>query len=114
MSRRDPAASLWDLLAAIDAIDSFVAGRTASEYRDDAMLRSAVERQLIVIGEVFAQMDPVTAARMEAPVRQIIGMRNLLVHRYDRVEHAVVHRTVRTDLPRLRTAAERELRGLGG
>lgn len=54
---------LWDALTAADQIAEFVAGKDLFAYRTDTLLRSAVERQMEIIGEAFAQMarrDPET------------------------------------------------------
>ena len=42
---------LFDIAAAISAIEEFTAGRSLEEYEQDLMLRSAVERQFGIIGE---------------------------------------------------------------
>jgi uncharacterized protein with HEPN domain len=48
--RRDPRAYLWDVREAADAIPSFMLGRSFTDYAEDLMFRSAVERQLAIIG----------------------------------------------------------------
>lgn len=45
-------------------------------------------------------MDPHSAARI-AQYPQIIAFRNILIHGYDLVDHALVWSTVQTQLPRL-------------
>ena len=42
---------LWDMLDAARAISEFVRDRSYQDYTEDRMLRSAVERQLEIIGE---------------------------------------------------------------
>ena len=61
----ESAALLWDARRAAELIGSFITGRTWSDYLDDPMLRSAVERQFEIIGEALrrlSQEDPTTAA----------------------------------------------------
>jgi uncharacterized protein with HEPN domain len=113
MSRRE-AALLWDLIASVDAITGFVGDATLRMYLDDSQLRSAVERHLITIGEVFVRLGPDSemSGRLGAPVSQIIGMRNTIVHGYDLIEDAVIYRTVTGDLASLRRSAARELDAL--
>jgi uncharacterized protein with HEPN domain len=113
MSRRE-AALLWDLVASIDAITEFVGTATLDAYLDDPLLRAAVERHLITVGEVFVRLGPDSdlAGRLGAQVRQIIGMRNTIVHGYDLIEDAVIYRTVTGDLASLRRSAVRELDAL--
>ncbi|MCH8832062.1 MAG: DUF86 domain-containing protein, partial [Chloroflexi bacterium] len=49
--RRDPKAYLWDAHEAIDAILEFTSDRSVEDFQQDLMLRSAVERQLEIVGE---------------------------------------------------------------
>jgi uncharacterized protein with HEPN domain len=51
--RRDPRAYVWDVREAADAIAGFVLSRSFDDYSGDLMLRSAVERQLAIIGEAL-------------------------------------------------------------
>jgi uncharacterized protein with HEPN domain len=48
--KRD-AAYLWDMLDAARAVKEFVFSRTFYEYEKERMLRSAVERNIEIIGE---------------------------------------------------------------
>ena len=113
MSRRE-AALLWDLIASVDAITGFVGESSLDAYLNDPLLRAAVERHLITIGEVFVRLGPDSdlAGRLDAPVRQVIGMRNTIVHGYDLIDDAVIYRTATGSLAPLRAAAARELDAL--
>jgi uncharacterized protein with HEPN domain len=102
--RRDPRADLWDAREAADAIAGFMQGRRFDDYAGDLMFRSAVERQLAVIGEALSQLarvDQGLAARIPE-VRRVIAFRNVLIHGYDRIDNAGVWRIVEADLPPLR------------
>ncbi len=113
--RRDPRAYLWDVREAADAIAGFVRGRGFSVYAADLMLRSAVERQLGIIGEALSQLarvDPALAARVPE-LRRVIAFRNVLIHGYDRIDDAGVWRIVEGDLPPLRARAAALLMELG-
>jgi len=113
MSRRE-AALLWDLIASVDTISGFVKDATQEMYLNDSLLRAAVERHLITIGEVFVRLGPDSemSGRLGAPVSQIIGMRNTIVHGYDLIDDTVIYRTVTGDLASLRRSAARELDAL--
>ena len=89
---------------AADRIEQFIGTATFANYCEDALLRSAVERQFIIIGEAVSQIAnsyPVIADRITN--RQlIVGFRNILVHRYFYVDDSVVWQVVNEDLPLLR------------
>ena len=113
--RRDPRAYLWDVREAADAIASFMQGRGFDDYARDLMFRSAVERQLAIIGEALSQLarvDQGLAARIPE-LRRVIAFRNVLIHGYDRIDSAGVWRIVEADLPPLRKHAADLLLELG-
>jgi uncharacterized protein with HEPN domain len=83
---------LFDVGEAAKLIGRFTEGRSFSDYTDDPMLCSAVERQFEIMGEALskpAKVDSVTASRV-ADYRRIIAFRNLLIHGYDAIQHEVV------------------------
>jgi uncharacterized protein with HEPN domain len=51
------AALLLDLITAAREIESFLAGVEAARFESDKLLRYAVERQLIVIGEAAKRLS---------------------------------------------------------
>ncbi len=54
---KDDRAYLWDMLTAARAVVAFVEGRTLEEYIIDLMLRSAVERQVEIVGEAARRVS---------------------------------------------------------
>ena len=101
--RRDPRNHLWDAVAAVDSISSFVRARTFADYDADELLRSAVERKFEIIGEALNQLSKIdgdTAARIPT-LRQAVGFRNILIHGYAHVENVLVWQAVE-ELPELR------------
>lgn len=55
MSPRDVRAYLFDIAEACGLVLEFTNGKAAVDYASDPMLRSAVERQLEIVGEALAQ-----------------------------------------------------------
>ena len=83
---------LCDAIGAAQLALSFVQGRSFADYQTDAMLRSAVERQLFIVGEALGrlrQIDPGTAARIP-DLPRAVGLRNILAHAYSVVDDAVI------------------------
>ena len=94
---------LFDAIAASDAAQSFIAGKTLALYEADLMLRSAVERQMEVLGEACARLAKEEASLFERlpATRLAVGLRNRIIHSYDAVDNETVFRTVVDDLPAL-------------
>lgn len=94
---------LDDMQRAAKMLREFTADRSFDQYREDAMLRSAVERQFEIIGEAmaqFARVDEAVAARISG-YRRIIAFRNMLIHGYSDVDDRLVWDVVETGLPTL-------------
>ncbi|MBW9205368.1 DUF86 domain-containing protein [Mumia sp. zg.B17] len=93
-------ALLWDAWRAATRIREFCANKSWSDYADDALLRSAVERQFEIIGEALGRVrkeDSEVAAEIPY-IGQIIGFRNLLIHGYAVVDDRQVWANVTTDI----------------
>jgi uncharacterized protein with HEPN domain len=103
---------LLDAMRAIDAAMAFVGEKSLDDYEADLQLRSAVERQLEVLGEACARLSREHAALFEEvpQARLAVGLRNRIIHGYDAVDDETVFRTVRDDLSGLKTAFDVWLR----
>lgn len=94
---------LLDIQQAALLASGFVAGRTFADYEENAMLRSAVERQCEIVGEALAKLaktDEPVAARI-SDYRRIIAFRNILIHGYTEVDNRLVWDVVTTKVPTL-------------
>jgi uncharacterized protein with HEPN domain len=105
---RDLRAHLHDIRDACQAIEEFVRNKSHDEYASDRMLRSAVERQFIVVGEALLQALRLAPeiARSISDSRRIINFRNVLVHGYALVENETVWGVITESLPVLRRQVE--------
>ena len=91
---------LWDARRAAEQVARFTRGRTFADYQSDDLLRSAVERQLAIVGEALSQLrqiDPVTAEAIPE-LGRIIGFRNVLVHAYTTVDNRIVWGIIETNV----------------
>ena len=103
MEHRDVRVPLFDILVAAEAVGRFIDGHSMSQYGEDLLLRSAVERQLLIVGEAMARVlriDPLLTDVL-SDAANVIGLRNVLAHAYDRVIDAIVWEIATRDLPRL-------------
>src|SRR5215216_106097 len=99
--KRD-ASYLWDMLEAARQVMGFTRGVSLAEYSDKPMLYLAVERAIQIIGEAANRVSlGFQQAHPEIPWRKIVSQRNVLVHEYGAVEHALVWDLVQEHLPRL-------------
>jgi uncharacterized protein with HEPN domain len=101
--RRDARSYLWDALKAAEAVQSFLRGRTYEAFVEDDLLRSAVERQLEMIGEALSQLAKVAPqiADNVPELRRIIAFRNILAHGYAAIDYDTVWRLIEDKLPEL-------------
>jgi uncharacterized protein with HEPN domain len=96
---------LWHIDHAVSMILEFVHERSIEDYESNDLMRSAVERQLITVGEALrraVEVDPVIAAHI-SDTPQIISCRNFLVHNYPQIDSQEIWRIITTDLPLLLT-----------
>lgn len=107
----DAAKYLWDAQQAAAKALRFVAGKSFDDYLADELLRSAVERQLEIVGEALNQLrkaDPDTAAQIP-DLPQAVAMRNVLIHAYATVNDRLVWGVVEQHLGALSEALSRLL-----
>jgi uncharacterized protein with HEPN domain len=87
------------MLDAANEVRQFMAGRSRDDLDTDLMLSYAVRYALQVIGEAASQVTRETrAAHPDISWKDIIGMRQWLVHGYEGVRNDIVWNTVNNDL----------------
>jgi uncharacterized protein with HEPN domain len=102
------AAHLWDMLSAARDALGFAGGKPLPAFSADKMARAATERALMIVGEAAGRISGATReAHPEIPWRQIVGLRNILVHEYGQVAVERVWALAQEDLPKLIKALER-------
>ena len=98
---------LHDVDQACALIVQFTKNMTIDDFRADAQLRSAVERQFITIGEALQQALRAMPKldRSITDSRRIVNFRNVMVHGYVQVVPDTVWGVVETYLPVLQNEA---------
>ena len=94
---------LYDMEQACVLLSSFLVGKTFADYEADPMLRSAVERQLMIVGEALNRLRRIEPELLASITdsRKIIAFRNVLVHGYDVIRNEVVWGILDSDLSTL-------------
>lgn len=98
---RDEALAL-DMLIAARKARVYLGETSIGDLEGDTLLQDAIVRQLGILGEAAARIsDEYRATYPNVPWRDIVGMRNRLVHDYWDTDVSKVWRTVTNDLPGL-------------
>ncbi len=105
MSRRDPDLTLRQIVEFADEVAALVATRVRDDLRTKREFRRALERCVELIGEAASRLSETWRAEHPAiPWRQIIAMRNVMIHGYDEVIDEVLWEVATKDVPDLRRA----------
>ena len=100
MPHHDPEKYLYDILNCGEFLLTFTQGKSIADYKNDRPFRSALERELQIIGEAMMQLDNAAPqiAEQISEHRNIIGFRHILVHGYDNLDPATVWNVVESKL----------------
>ncbi len=91
---------LLHMLDSVEAILSFAKGKRRGSLDKDRLFLSAVLRELEIIGEAAGRISVKTKRRFpQIPWKELIGMRNRLIHAYFDVDHDIIWKTIREYLP---------------
>ena len=94
---------LVDISIAISNIESFCADTPSFDlYQKDLKTKSAVERQLAIIGEAVNKLSQLESGVHLTKAKEIIQFRNRAVHAYDSIDDAIVWAIVQSHLPVLK------------
>lgn len=106
---------LYDIKLCIDEIDSFFKEEEKDffKYRNNVMLKRAVERNLEIIGEAINRIitrdnsftDKISNAKA------IIGLRNQVIHAYDNISDENIWSILTNHLPKLKVEVDALITG---
>lgn len=98
---------LRHIVDSIAHIEDFLRGKSLEQMKDDVMCYHAVVYNIMIIGEAANMLTNEFRDRHhEIPWRQIIDMRNVLVHGYYTTSPLFVWETYTNDLPLLKQQVE--------
>lgn len=108
----DIKAWLYDILNAIEEIESFFSGnpKEFTKYQSDLRTKRAVERNIEIIGEALSRILKRDETIIISNSRKIVDTRNRIIHGYDTVSDDVIWGIVIRHLPILQA----EVQGLLG
>jgi len=95
--KRDSLLFLEDILDGIKRIEAYTT-QGKDEFLSNPIIQDATLFRLQTIGEAVNQLSPETKAKYpEIPWRDIVDFRNLLAHRYWRIDLSVVWAILKPD-----------------
>ncbi len=96
---------LWlsHIIERINLAVEFAEGIDQAAFAADQKAQGRFFYQIVIIGEAAAKIpDSLRATHPEIDWRKIVGMRNVLAHRYWEADYEIVWEVIQDDLPRLR------------
>lgn len=105
---------LKDILQSIDTIQQYLSGIDLDSFSINEMMQSACIRHLEIIGEASSKIsEGLKSEYSTIPWRQIIALRNLVIHEYFRVDIGEIWITVTRDVPALKAQVITMLERIG-
>ena len=106
---------LEDAADACERVQRFLRGVTRETFLGSELLRSAVERQLEIIGEALnaAAKEEKSLAERVPELPRIVGLRNRLIHGYDSVDAEIILDIANHNIPPLLEQLHRGVRTFG-
>ncbi len=102
---------LFDIHESIDSIEKYLGEqRDFKVYMANKMLRRAVEREFEIIGEAMNRIEKIDSSLNISSKKQIISMRNRVIHGYDKIDDEIIWGTIVRHLPNLKKEIEILLR----
>jgi uncharacterized protein with HEPN domain len=101
---------LSDILSSIQRIEAFtVELREFTDYQSDLRTKSAVERQLGIVGEAVNKFRKEEPGYPLTHAKQIVDFRNWIIHAYDNIDDAIVWAILKNHLPVLKSEVAKGL-----
>jgi len=87
------------MLNSINHIQSFSGGITSFDpYKKNFLVKGAVERHLGIIGEAVNKFLKASPNNIFLKARQVISLRNRLIHSYDTVDDKIIRSIIKRHL----------------
>lgn len=105
---RDIRAICFDILRSINDIKEFTECLDLDQYRNNRVVKLAVERNYEIIGEALRRMATGFNSEFLSVTngRKIIDFRNLLIHGYDEIADEIVWAITSSDIELLKKEIE--------
>jgi uncharacterized protein with HEPN domain len=104
---------LLDISTSVESIEDYLGpARSFTAYKSNKMLRRAVERELEIIGEALNKLIKIDQDINISSKELIIGMRNRVIHGYDKIDDEIVWGAIVRHIPVLKAEIQTLLKGI--
>lgn len=101
--KRDVKLYLKDILDCILLLEKYITGKAESDIEYDNQLQDAVIRRIEIIGEAAYQLPSAFKEKYPLiPWKDIVNMRNVLIHEYFGIYIDRLFKVIQKDLPELK------------
>ena len=108
--KKDDSVYLRHIIDSCERIERYMEGVSKDKFFETELLQDAVIRQLEIMGEAASNLsDDLRLSNPQVPWRQIIGLRNRVIHAYFEVNLQIIWEIIKGDLPVLKQEIERIL-----
>jgi uncharacterized protein with HEPN domain len=95
---------LYDIFESLNSIENYLGEKKDFNiYINDKMLRRAIEREFEIIGEALNRIDKLNPSIKISSKKQIISVRNRVIHGYDKIDNEIIWGIIVRHLPILKT-----------
>lgn len=109
--KRDYKLFIKDLLECINKIEDFVNEMSFDEFMKDEKTKSAVVREIEVMGEAVKNIPSSIRERYkDIPWNQMAKTRDKIIHFYFGVDYEIVWRVIRERLPKIKPSLKKMLK----
>jgi len=108
--KRDYSLYIKDILDCIERVEEFVGDMNFDEFLVDDKTSSAVVRKLEIIGEATKNIPKsITQEYEEIPWKEMVRMRDKIIHFYFGVDYEIVWNVIKERLPQIKPTIRRIL-----
>jgi len=101
--KKDIKIFLEHILESINLIEEYTKGKSEKEFLDSRQLQDAVIRRIEIIGEAIKSIpNDIKEKYNDIPWRNIVGMRDILIHQYFGVDLDLTWRVIKKNIPELK------------
>lgn len=104
MLRKEIFKYILDIEAMIDELEKIVAtcNNDFNQFESNFIFFRAAERDLMIIGESISKILQLDDNIKITSARQIVSLRNMIVHSYDSIDSSVIWKILQKDMPVLK------------